>query len=84
MRGDAGLVSLGEGLRKTNPITFDNQVQVQVRNAQEKIPDEPTHGVHANATSFSEFTRLLQERQKRDGQSVLHVGTKPAVFVGSG
>ena len=63
MRGDAGLVSLDEGLRKTNPIAFDNQVQVKVRDAQEEIPDEPTDGIHANATSRGQFAGFLQERK---------------------
>ena len=74
MDGDASLVSLGEGFRKTNPIAFDDQVQVKARDAKEKISDEPAYGIHADVASFSEFTGFLQERKKRCGQPVLHEG----------
>ena len=72
MDGDASLVSLGEGFRKTNPIAFDDQVQVKARDAKEEISDEPAYGIHADVASFSEFTGFLQERKKWCGQPVLH------------
>ena len=83
MGGDAGLVALGHGFGKTNPVAFDDQVQVTVRDAEEKISDESANGIHVDVTSLSEFTGLLQERKKRCGQPVLHEGAKPVVFVGS-
>lgn len=65
MGGDAGLVSSGDGFGKTNPIAFDDQIQVKVRDAQEEVSDEPAYGMHADVTSLSECTRFLQEQKKR-------------------
>ena len=59
MGRDASLVLLGEVLGKTNPMAFDDQVEINVRDAKEKIPDKPAYGIQVDVTSLGEFTGLL-------------------------
>jgi hypothetical protein len=52
--------ALSQTLGELNPVAFDDDIDVEVLDSHEKIPDEPAHGIDRE----TEFVTTLPNREK--------------------